>query len=81
MKTLEYSIILDESADELANLVNEALKDGWKLQGGLSVTVSANTQGTFFLFGQAMVKEAADYSPVITYKKLVDRPEASNTKY
>lgn len=61
MKTLEYSIILDESADELANLVNEALKDGWKLQGGLSVTVAANTQGTFFLFGQAVVKETTVY--------------------
>lgn len=69
MKTLEYSIVIDESADEVVNLVNEALKEGWQLQGGLSVTVAANTRGTFFLFGQAMVKETTVYPITIQFER------------
>lgn len=73
MKTLEYSIVIDESADEVVNLVNEALREGWQLQGGLSVTVAANTQGTFFLFGQAMVKETTAHP--VAYQSERKEPE------
>lgn len=51
---MKYFVIQASSASELTEIVNEALKRGWKLQGGMS----AGGDGGFRFFCQAIIKEA-----------------------
>ena len=50
---MTYLVAHAPTPDDLATTVNEALRKGWELQGGVAVVApSATTGGTFF---QAMV--------------------------
>ena len=53
---MEYKIITDGSERALEDQVNEYLKRGWKLQGGISAVLE-QTPGGFFknTFVQALV--------------------------
>jgi len=50
---MEYKIVEAKSSLDLKTSVDAALKDGWRLQGGVSV---ANKGGVGMLFAQALVK-------------------------
>lgn len=49
---MDYTVISQNSLDELIKDVRELLNQGWKCQGG----VNNLTQGTYKVFYQAMVK-------------------------
>lgn len=50
---MKYFVVQEKSSQDLADVVNKMLQDGWKLQGGLSV---AADQG-YWYYCQALVKE------------------------
>lgn len=56
-KITEYKVLVHSDQTELMQLVNDAIKDGWQPQGGVSVPLFINTLGqeTVF-FAQAVVK-------------------------
>ena len=49
---MKYKVIVDESYRRFQQEVNDRLKDGWILQGGIAVV--STTFGTMFY--QAMIK-------------------------
>jgi hypothetical protein len=53
----EYKVLVHSDQTQLMQLVNEAIKEGWQPQGGISVPVFINSlsQETIF-FAQAVVK-------------------------
>jgi hypothetical protein len=53
----EYKVLVHSDQTELIQLVNDAIKDGWQPQGGVSVPLFINSLGqeTVF-FAQAMIK-------------------------
>ena len=53
MKT-KYAILTDCGPRNLEEKVNQSLRDGWKLHGGLVVT---GTISNGLIYAQAMVKE------------------------
>jgi hypothetical protein len=58
MKTIkEYKVLVHSDQNQLTELVNAAIKEGWQPQGGISVPVFINSLGqeTIFL-AQAVVK-------------------------
>ena len=57
-KRMEYKIIQSVHEDPLMDLVSEAIDEGWRPQGGVSVVAfSAQYDGMGFNFYQAMVRE------------------------
>ena len=52
---MKYHIICANSIDDLIEWVNDKLKKGWKLQGGVA-TMTQNLEYTVFY--QAIVKES-----------------------
>ena len=50
---MKYFVVQEKSAEDLADVVNEMLRDGWKLQGGIGCI---GDQGCWY-FCQAMIKE------------------------
>jgi hypothetical protein len=48
----EYIILMDYTTDELVKAVNYKLKNGWQLQGGVSITFYNHMTK----FCQAMIK-------------------------
>lgn len=55
---MQYKIIDAKSPVILVELVNQALRNGWKPQGGVSVTMSADQGYVRELYAQAMIKES-----------------------
>jgi mannose/cellobiose epimerase-like protein (N-acyl-D-glucosamine 2-epimerase family) len=55
---MQYQVISDKLLDALVELVNDALDDGWKLQGGVAISSSTDQGHTRKLFAQAMIKES-----------------------
>lgn len=55
---MQYQIIDAKSRQTLVELVNEALGNGWKPQGGVSVTMSSDQGYVRELYAQAMIKES-----------------------
>ena len=51
---MQYDVICSTSIDELIKWVNEKLKKGWELQGGLA---NMTQQIDYTVFYQAMVKK------------------------
>jgi len=49
---MKYKIVVEETYPELETEVNKLLKEGWKLQGGVSHSVA----GIRYCFTQAIVK-------------------------
>lgn len=66
---MEYKVItvsdygLRIAREELEKTVNELLKQGWKLQGGISLQIREAVYGTQYMFAQAMVYEKDETSP------------------
>lgn len=50
-----YTIVKQYKPVEFENTVESFLKEGWILQGGVSVAVNSNTGET--IYAQAMIKE------------------------
>ena len=54
---MEYRVINESKMTDLVREVNNAIKEGWKPQGGVSVTKGlAPLLGAAFVWAQAMVK-------------------------
>jgi hypothetical protein len=54
---IDYVIVDGDDTQSLSEKVNQYLKQGWKLQGGVSVIeVTAPIGRTYHLYSQAMVK-------------------------
>ena len=53
---MKYNVICATSVDDLIKWVNQKLKQGWKLQGGVA-TMTQNLEYTVFY--QAIVKESS----------------------
>lgn len=55
-----YKVITDNNTIDLENDINEAMDEGWKPQGGISVNVFMYTSGSqpreVTTFAQAMIK-------------------------
>ena len=56
--SMQYKIIDAKSPVILVELVNQALRNGWKPQGGVSVTMSSDQGYVRELYAQAMIKES-----------------------
>ncbi|MGN1299467.1 MAG: DUF1737 domain-containing protein [Candidatus Scatovivens sp.] len=50
----EENIIYEDASDNLEEQVNEALKEGWKPQGGVS---TVRQKSNVFIISQAMIKD------------------------
>ncbi|MCK5385780.1 MAG: DUF1737 domain-containing protein [Gammaproteobacteria bacterium] len=50
---MEYKVVLTINKQQLIDLVNGMLNDGWKLQGGISVTGAFHSTAEYF---QAMYR-------------------------
>lgn len=50
---MEYFVVEETSSEDLAEMVNEMLQEGWKLQGGVSVAFDR----AYRYFCQALIKE------------------------
>lgn len=54
---MEYLILEGDDANQLSNAVRIHIADGWKPQGGVSVSLSGSDQFMYQIFAQAMIKE------------------------
>jgi hypothetical protein len=59
--TTEYLLIEEWSHDEFAFAVNEAMKSGWRCQGGISICVTEShdrneNEDFSYTYAQAMVR-------------------------
>jgi hypothetical protein len=53
----EYKVITHQAPPEIANLVNQALKEGWQLIGGVSITSVPKEAGIFqIIYSQALAR-------------------------
>jgi hypothetical protein len=52
---LQYTIVGANNRDDAVSVINEALRGGWKLHGGLCVMYSDAKRG--ISYSQAMIKE------------------------
>jgi hypothetical protein len=52
-----YTLRQDTNILGLMEKVNESLDTGWRLQGGVCVTIMPPSSGPMFLYTQAMVLE------------------------
>ncbi len=50
-KIIKYVVLSSHDGDKLADLVTQKLTEGWRLQGGVSVS-----NGGTFIYAQAIVK-------------------------
>ena len=53
---MEYRIFTDKSYIDLEAFITKRVKDGWKLQGGISVSRSEKERDSYFIFAQAMIR-------------------------
>lgn len=58
----KYEIIRSDSAHGLENKVNQYLKEGWDLAGGVAVDQVRNPYTTGDIFFQAVRKDTYEYS-------------------
>ena len=54
IKMIKYDVICDAFLDDLIKAVNEKIKKGWKLVGGIATMTH---QPRYTVFYQAMIKE------------------------
>lgn len=52
---MKYKVLFNYDTEKLEEQVNYFLKNGWKLQGGISVTFKVTGQN--LIYAQAMTKE------------------------
>lgn len=56
-KKMDYKVLDSGDVDSLSVLVNKALRDGWELQGGVSVSLTETHNYSYVIFAQAIVKK------------------------
>lgn len=54
---IEYDLVWEDSRVELIEAVNKKLREGWRLQGGASVAVTAMHQRVYI---QAMIRDTGE---------------------
>lgn len=54
---MKYLILSSRYEGGLEKQVNKAFKNGWNLQGGVSVTYCSRLAGDQIVFAQAMIKD------------------------
>ena len=58
---MEYRIIEECSPEGMAEKVNEAIKEGWKPQGGVAIAYSWRGDCAYYkYFYQAMIKDSSE---------------------
>jgi hypothetical protein len=63
---LEYRVIRAASQDDFERLVNDALKEGWTLQGGVSIAVVGEHQpGSPMLRGHRLHLAQTDFAQAL----------------
>jgi hypothetical protein len=55
----QYYVLMSNSRQELISMVEQHLREGWKLQGGISASQGPMAFSST-LFAQAVIKEATD---------------------
>ena len=56
---MEYAIVDAKSASILVEIINRQMKEGWRPQGGVSVSISHDAHGgSYQVYAQAMIKES-----------------------
>lgn len=55
---MQYQVIDADDIAALVELVNEAMEDGWKPQGGVASTLAVDQGRYSYYYAQAMVKES-----------------------
>lgn len=53
---IEYKIVSASDHDEMAQMVNGLLGDGWELCGGVSCALSGTDDTRYAMFAQAMTR-------------------------
>jgi len=56
---IEYTVVFDNDWEQFVTLVNERLQAGWRLQGGISLSVTETDDFRYRWFAQAMIREGA----------------------
>ena len=55
---IKYAILRERTPEQLSDLVNSQIEKGWRLQGGVSCSLSETDEYLYELYAQAMVMEA-----------------------
>ena len=55
-KTIEYKVAIGNSSEELTAVVNELLKEGWRISGGVAMCIETSPYHSRILMSQALVK-------------------------
>ncbi len=58
MENTVYNILTDGNEQKLSEKVNQALREGWQLQGGVAITAVVVGMYDRMEFAQAMIKKA-----------------------
>lgn len=72
---MEYKILSYRTDESLASAINEHLSDGWKLQGGVSVTQAENNSEWYMVYAQAVTRKSAQHRLQSDKSGLGDAPE------
>ena len=63
---MEYRVIRASNQDDFEHLVNDALRDGWSLQGGVSISVVGEHQaGSPMLRGRRLHLAQTDFAQAL----------------
>jgi hypothetical protein len=54
---MQYQVIESRDRETVEELVNEALAEGWKLQGGVSASLAVDQGRYDYYYAQALIKE------------------------
>jgi hypothetical protein len=54
---MQYQVLSNNELEVLVELVNDALEEGWVLQGGVSIAFSRDGGYTSELYAQAMIRK------------------------
>lgn len=55
---MRYQVVAAKSNEGITDRVNEAIRKGWKLQGGITVSTTIYNGQIMFIYCQAMVMES-----------------------
>ena len=53
---MEYRIFTDKSYIDLEVFITKRIDEGWRLQGGISISRSEDERTSYFVFAQAMIR-------------------------
>jgi hypothetical protein len=55
-RVLEYKIVSDDCPDIMQKAVNDCLRQGWRLLGGISCALSESDEYYYALYAQSLVR-------------------------